>query len=128
MSPSASRWMKISPDIQRRFNFLLHRLPARLSLPEQVYLSAHTVLCVSLILCVLGGGGWVGGWQQQRWSCVSAGTAADGLSGPPLCGVLFSACLVLSSHIPFISRSVPPTILESSAAPVLKDFLYYYPL
>lgn len=44
-----------------------------------------------------------------------SGNAADGLSGPPSCGVLFFSCLILSSQILFISSSVPPSTLQSSS-------------
>lgn len=55
-----------------------------------------------------------------------SGNAADGLSGPPSCGVLFFSCLILSSQIPFISSSVPPATLQSSSPVTLRETFFLH--
>lgn len=107
-------------DVHRTLAFLPQHLPVCLCLPvffdmsfwasEQVYLSVHSMLCSSKL--------WEGPGTARQ-----SGSAADGLSGTPLCGVLFFACLVLSSRIPFISSSVPAPTLQSSSLVLKEMFL-----
>lgn len=112
--------MNISPDIHRRFYFFPHRLPARLSLPEQVYLSAHTALCVSLIQCVLVGGGSLAAAALDL--CVSQAPPQTASQAPHCVGSCSS--LVSSCHPTFLSSLdlFLPQPFNHQQLPFLKNF------
>ena len=83
---------------------------------EQVYLSAHS----GCVLCSVSPDSGRGPGSRAAIVCQS-GSAADGLSSPPSCGVLFFSCLILSFRILFISSSVPPEIPQSSSSFILRE-------
>ncbi len=87
---------------------------------EQVYLSAHS----GCVLCSVSPNSGRGPGSSAAIACQS-GSAADGLSSPPSCGVLFFSCLALSFQILFISPSGPPEIPQSSSSFLREAFLTY---